>query len=203
MELDPATLAHTDAYKLLIGSVLPRPIAWVSTVDKKGVPNLAPFSFFMAVCSNPFTVAFAPTVKPDGTAKDTLRNIRETQEFVVNLVSEPFAAAMNMTSKDFPPGVNEFREAKVTEIPSVKVRPPRVKESPIQMECKLHSIVDVGSGPGSGSLILGTVVLFSCRDDLMHEGKIDLKKLQLIGRLSGAYYVRTNNDIFEIARPQK
>ena len=138
MHLDPATLPHQEAYKLLTGSVLPRPIAWVSTINKDGVTNLAPFSFFMGVCAKPLTIAFAPMQKPNNTPKDTLINIRETKEFVVNMVSESLVKRMNQTSADYPFGISEFDQAGLTETKSIIVSPPRVLESPISLECKLQ-----------------------------------------------------------------
>jgi flavin reductase (DIM6/NTAB) family NADH-FMN oxidoreductase RutF len=202
MHFDPATLPHTEAYKFLVGSVLPRPIAWVSTVDKNGVSNLAPFSFFMGVCAKPLTIAFAPMQKPSNVTKDTLSNIRDTKEFVVNVVPEYLALQMNQTSFDYPHGVSEFKEAKVTEAPSIIIRPPRVKESPVNMECKLNTIVEIGAHPGGGSIVVGTVVQLHFDNSLLNSANhVDLKKLQLIGRLSGSHYVRSYNDIFDLPRP--
>lgn len=205
MHFDPATLPHTEAYKFLTGSILPRPIAWVSTIDQNGVVNLAPFSFFMGVCAKPLTLAFAPMQKPSNVAKDTLNNIRATKEFVVNVVPEYLAQKMNQTSFDYAPGVNEFKEAGLTEAPSLIVKPPRVKESPINMECKLHTLVEVGAHPGGGYLVLGTVVQMHVDNSLLDGANhINLDKLQLVGRLSGAKYVKSftnTNNIFELPRP--
>ncbi len=202
MHFDPAILSHQDAYKILTGSVLPRPIAWVSTLDENGISNLAPFSFFMGVCSRPLTVAFSPMQKPTGETKDTVRNIRLNKEFVINVVPEILAKRMNQTSANYARGVSEFESAGLTEAPSVIVKPSRVLESPIAMECKLHTMVEMGEGPGSGTLIVGVVVQFHCDNDLItSDYHIDLKKLKLVGRLSGPNYVRTTGDIFELPRP--
>ncbi|MBK9293501.1 MAG: flavin reductase family protein [Oligoflexia bacterium] len=206
MQFDPATLAHTEAYKFLTGSILPRPIAWVSTIDEKGNTNLAPFSFFMGVCAKPLTLAFAPMQKPANIAKDTLNNIRTVKEFVVNVVPEYLADKMNLTSFDFPSNVSEFKEAGLTPASSSVVKPPRVKESPINMECKLHTLIEIGAHPGGGYLVVGTVVQMHVDNSLLNSANhIDLDKLKLIGRLSGANYVRayhSNENIFELQRPQ-
>jgi flavin reductase (DIM6/NTAB) family NADH-FMN oxidoreductase RutF len=142
MEIDPTTLPRQSIYKILTGSVLPRPIGWISSIDMDGRPNLAPFSFFNVVCSNPPTVLFCPLIRgTDGNPKDTLNNIRATNEFVINIVTEESINAMNATSIEGPPDLNEFEFAGLTLMPSVTVKPPRVKESPIHFECKGKQIV--------------------------------------------------------------
>jgi flavin reductase (DIM6/NTAB) family NADH-FMN oxidoreductase RutF len=203
MEADPAALPWKSVYKLLTGSVVPRPIAWVSTVDPTDAANLAPFSFFSVVSSRPPIVAFTAGVRStDLGQKDTLRNIRATGEFVVNIVTEPLAEAMNLTSTEFPPGVDEFQAAGLTAVPSTAVAPPRVAESPIHFECRLHQIVDVGPEPGGGALILGQVVHIHVDPSvLLGEDKIDIGKLRPIGRLAGADYCRTA-DVFQMVRPR-
>lgn len=203
MEADPAALPWKSVYKLLSGSVVPRPIAWVSTVDPAGAANLAPFSFFNAVASRPPIVAFTASVRTtDRGQKDTLRNVRSTGEFVVNIVTEPLAEAMNLTSTEFPPEVDEFQAAGLTAVPSAVVGAPRVAESPIHFECRVHQIVEVGSEPGGGALILGRVVHIHVDPSvLLGEDKIDIQKLKPIGRLAGAGYCRTA-DTFEMVRPK-
>jgi flavin reductase (DIM6/NTAB) family NADH-FMN oxidoreductase RutF len=190
MELDPAALGQADTYKILIGCVVPRPIAWVSTVDAEGRANLAPFSFFNAIGSNPpaLSVAITYTASPDR-RKDTLRNILATGEFVVNIVSEELADAMNRTAVDYPPDVDEFAVAGLTPARSALVRPSRVAESPASFECRLFSSVPVGDGPGSATLVIGTVARIHLRDGLMDaRHRIDLRGLRPIGRLAGADY---------------
>jgi flavin reductase (DIM6/NTAB) family NADH-FMN oxidoreductase RutF len=203
MEADPATLPWKSVYKLLIGSVVPRPIGWISTVDAAGRANLAPFSFFNVVSSRPPAVAFSPTVREvTGGPKDTLRNVRVTGEFVVNIVTESLAEAMNLTSTDLPPEVDEFQLAGLTAAPSAVVSPPRVAESPIHFECRLHQIVEMGQGPGGGALVLGTIVhLHVDPSVLIGDDKIDLEALRPIGRLSGAAYCRVS-DVFQMPRPK-
>ncbi|HWI51187.1 MAG TPA: flavin reductase family protein, partial [Symbiobacteriaceae bacterium] len=157
MLLDPASLPWRDAYKLMIGSILPRPIAWVSTVSKEGVFNLAPFSFFTVVAAEPMTICFSPMRHSNGGKKDTLINIEETGEFVVNIVSEPLAEAMNQTSAALAPEVDEFQVAGLTPVPSESVRVPRVGESLVAYECRLLQVVEVGEAQaGAGALVLGT-----------------------------------------------
>lgn len=201
MTIDPQSTTPLNIYKLLIGSIVPRPIAFVSTLSADGTRNLAPFSFFTAVSANPPVICFSPMIKGDGNAKDTLRNIRETKEFAVNIVSEAFAQPMNATSGDYPPEVDEFEVSGLTPIPSDLIKPFRVKESQIHLECRLLQIVDIGGAPLSGSLVLGEVVRFHIADGIFHDFRIDLDQLQPIGRLSGTEYTRTK-DRFSIERPK-
>jgi len=202
MEADPATLPWKSVYKLLVGSILPRPIGWISTVDAAGLANLAPFSFFNAVCSRPPIVLFCPTVREtDAGPKDTLRNVRTTGEFVVNIVTETVAEAMNISSTEFPPEVDEFQLAGLTAAPSMVVAPPRVAESPIHFECRVHQIVDLGSEPGAGAVVLGRIVHLHVEPSvLLGDDKINLTALRPIGRLSGPSYCRVS-DVFQMPRP--
>jgi flavin reductase (DIM6/NTAB) family NADH-FMN oxidoreductase RutF len=202
MEISPENMDWQSIYKLMIGSVVPRPIGWVSTIDRDGVSNLAPFSFFTIVCPNPPHILFCPNVRrTDNQSKDTLNNIRATGEFVVNIVNKRLAQAMNITATEFPADVNEFERAGLTEEPSAKVKPPRVAESPIQFECQLAHLVSLGEGIGSGSVVIGRVVHMHVDDAVMlDEDKIDLARLDPIGRLAGASYCRVT-DMFEMQRP--
>lgn len=190
MIIDPSETSVKDNYKLLIGSVVPRPIALVSTISKTGIPNLAPFSFFTVITANPPTICFAPALK--GTAavkKDTLANIEETGEFVVNVVCEDIAEQMNETATEIPSEEDEFEHAGLTPEPSIKIKAPRVKESPINMECTLHKILYIGDGsPGSGALVIGEIVQYHIADELYSDGKIDTGLLKPIGRLAGMEY---------------
>ena len=203
MEADPATLPWKSVYKLMIGAILPRPIGWISTVDAAGQANLAPFSVFNAVASRPPTVLFCPTIREfDAGPKDTLRNVRTTGEFVVNIVTEELAEAMNVSSTEFPPEVDEFLAAGVTAAPSAAVAAPRVAESPIHFECRLRQIVEVGSDPGGGAIVVGRVVHLHVDPSVLVDGdKIDLAALRPIGRLSGAAYCRVT-DVFQMPRPK-
>lgn len=203
MEADPATLPWKSVYKLMIGSILPRPIGWISTADAAGLANLAPFSFFNAVSSRPPMVVFCPTIREfNAGPKDTLRNVRTTGEFVVNIVTEALAEAMNVTSTEFPAEVDEFLAAGLTAAPSVVVAPPRVAECPIHFECRLHQLIELGDEPGAGALVLGRIVhLHVDPSVLTGEDKIDLAALRPIGRLSGAGYCRVT-DVFQMPRPK-
>lgn len=197
--VDPASTAPLNVYKLLVGAVVPRPIAFVSSISPEGVPNLAPFSFFTVASANPPVLCFTASFREPN--KDTLVNIRATKEFVVNIVSEEFAAKMNVTSGEYAYGVDEFGEAGLTPVASDLVRPPRVKESHINMECKLLQTVEVSNQPLGGTLILGEVVRFHIDDAIFEEFRIDPDGLAAVGRLAGNTYVRTK-DRFDMIRPQ-
>lgn len=202
MEIKPDTVPWQSIYKIMIGSIVPRPIGWISTVDLEGRSNLAPFSFFNAACANPPHVLFSPMIRStDCQAKDTLQNVRKTGEFVVNIVTEDIAEAMNITSTEFPHTVDEFEEAGLTPVPSAVVRPQRVYESPIHYECKVTQIIDLGDQSGAGSIVIGQVLYIHVNDEVLIGGdKIDLNRLKPIGRLAGAGYCRVT-DIFEMVRP--
>jgi flavin reductase (DIM6/NTAB) family NADH-FMN oxidoreductase RutF len=200
-EITPSDLSYREVYKLLIGSVVPRPIAWVSTVSRDGVRNLAPFSFFNAVCSNPPTVLFCTSVRDgDGGQKDTLHNVRDTGVFIINMVTEALAEAMNITATELPPEVDEFERAGLTPAPGRVVNVPYVAESPIHFECRLNQIVPISAEPGGGSIIIGTVVHMRFDETVFREGHyIDIAALKPVGRLSGAGYCRVT-DLFDIRR---
>jgi flavin reductase (DIM6/NTAB) family NADH-FMN oxidoreductase RutF len=216
MNVKPSEIPHSDLYGILINSVAPRPIAWVSTVSAAGQPNLAPFSFFNAMSVSPPLLGFSPGLRSptagdgpgapkddapkDGVPKDTLRNVRETKEFVVNIVTYDLLRAMNITSGDYAPSVNEFDLAKVTPAPSTLVRPARVAESPVSFECKLHKILDFSPAPTGSSLVIGEIVCIHLDDAYIKEGKLDRDLLDLIGRMGGMQYTRTTERI-ELARP--
>jgi flavin reductase (DIM6/NTAB) family NADH-FMN oxidoreductase RutF len=188
-------LTHDQLYRFLTGAVVPRPIAWVTTLDPgSGVVNAAPFSFFTACCVAPPTVCFAAGSAAGGAEKDTVRNVRAAGEFVVNVVTEDLGAAMNVTATSFPPHVSELAEAGLTPAPSVAVRPPRIAESPINMECRLDRIVELGSGPHTHYLVIGQVVGYHVRDGLIDEQhRIDVRALRPLGRLAGSFYCRTGD----------
>tara|TARA_B100000029_G_scaffold437747_1_gene453157 strand:- start:4329 stop:4949 length:621 start_codon:yes stop_codon:yes gene_type:complete len=204
MIIDPKTQNFSENHKLMIGSILPRPIAFVSTCSLNGIFNLAPFSYFNGVCSKPPTIVFAPARRGyDGKTKDTLDNIRETGEFAVNIVSEDIAEKMVDCSTDFEPEISEFDIAKLTPLTCQKIKAPMVKESKVRFECILNKIVSIGKPePGGGFVVIGTIVLFHIDDDIYNDGKINIEKLQPIGRLSGNKYIRTS-DSFEIIRKVK
>lgn len=202
MEFNPQELAWQSIYKLMIGSIVPRPIGWISTVDLDGRPNLAPFSFFNAVCPNPPHVVFCPMIRgTDSAHKDTLRNLQATGEFVVNIVTEELSEAMNLTSTELPASINEFVLTGLVAEPSVRVRPPRVAASPVHYECQVAHILEFGDHPGSGAAVIGQVLHLHVSDSvLIGEDKIDLARLKPIGRLAGSAYCRVT-DVFELTRP--
>lgn len=200
INIDPQEHTPANIYRLMVGAIVPRPIAFVSTIGCDGVLNLAPFSFFTGIGANPPVVCFSPTRTSDGRRKDTLANIEATREFVVNIVSEDFKEQMNACSADFPPEVDEFAVSGLTPVPSDLVRPPRVKESRIQMECRLLQTVHVSVRPLGGSLVIGEVVRFHIDDALLDNYKIDPDKLGAIGRMGGPTYCRTT-DRFDMPRP--
>jgi flavin reductase (DIM6/NTAB) family NADH-FMN oxidoreductase RutF len=206
LSLNPTNCESRQIYKLMTGIIVPRPVALVSTVDRNGVANLAPFSFFAGVGSNPPTVLFCPTVRaatpshPD-IRKDTLRNVEETGEFVVNVVNEAISAAANASSAEVPPDVDEFVLAGFEQIASHVVRPPRVAASPAQMECKLLQVIYTNRAPGGGVIVLGEIVRFHVREDLFEDFRIDPAALNAVGRMAGNTWVRTG-DRFELTRPK-
>lgn len=204
MEITPHDLSAGEMYKLLIGCIVPRPIAWVASQDSHGVNNLAPFSFFNGICSKPLTLMIVNSYKPGAAEsdhrKDTLRNIVAIGEYVINVVTEQTMVAMNQSAADYPPEIDEFAEVGMTPAASRTVRPPRVAESPINFECVLQQTIPIGEGPGSGTIILGTVRHMHVRDDLIDERyRIDMHGLQPIGRLAGHGYCYVH-DIFDLER---
>jgi flavin reductase (DIM6/NTAB) family NADH-FMN oxidoreductase RutF len=206
LSFKPAECQPRQVYKLLTGMIVPRPVALVSTMSREGVANLAPFSFFCGVGSVPPTVLFCPALREAGSAetgerKDTLRNVEETGEFVINVVSEAIAAGATEASANVPPEVDEFPLSGLTPVPSEAVRPPRVAESPAQMECKLVQVIYTGHAPRSGVIVLGEVVRFHVRAELVEEFRIDPTGLDAVGRMAGHTWVRTR-DRFELNPPE-
>ena len=205
MELDPEKSKADAVYKLLIGCVVPRPIAWVSTVDVDGVKNVAPFSFFMAITGDPPTIAFSSSVRAaapgaEKTKKDTLRNVEATGSFVVNVVDDDLAEQMNLTSGEYGPEVDEFALAGLEAAPCVKVPAPRVALAPVSMECRLVQTIPVGNAPHH--LVIGEIVYFHVRDDVYDPatGRLDMHRLRPVGRLAGNLYSHIH-EIFEMKRP--
>jgi flavin reductase (DIM6/NTAB) family NADH-FMN oxidoreductase RutF len=208
MNVSTANLSHSELYGMILNAVAPRPIAWVSTLSASGQPNLAPFSFFNCVCVEPPLLAFAPGLRPSkqssstlGEAKDTLRNIRETKEFVINVVTFELAEAMNRTSGEYDASINEFELAQIAAVPSQVVKAPRVAASPVSFECKLYQILDFSPSSKSSSLVIGEIVSIHMDDAKMKDGKLDRDSLDLIGRMGGIQYTRTIQR-FEMVRPK-
>lgn len=204
MEIDPARLDIATRYKLLIGCIVPRPIAFVSTVSPDGKPNLAPFSFFNGAGSNPMTVLFCPGNKPDGTEKDSLRNAKPVDEggvgeFIVNAATEEYIRQVAAAAEPLPHGESEFTLTGLTMMPAALVRPPRVAESPFAFECRTRQVVRLNPGaPGGGNIVIGEVVHVFIRDDLVNDRMhVDPAKLAAIGRMGGLGYSHTR-DRFEL-----
>ncbi len=203
MECDPSAFSQQSMYKLMIGAIVPRPIGWISTISPSGVANVAPFSFFNAVCSNPPTVLFCVTSRKGETpVKDTLHNVLTSGEFVVNIVTAPLAGAMNLTSANLPPEFSEFEYAGLEMAPSVTVKPPRVAASPVHFECVLDCTVPVNADAvGGATVVFGTVTHVHVDDAvLLGTDKIDPVKLQPVGRMAGMTYARIDT-LFELERP--
>jgi flavin reductase (DIM6/NTAB) family NADH-FMN oxidoreductase RutF len=187
LEYDPAAIERRAVYRLLTGAVVPRPIGWASTMSAAGRANLAPFSFFTVVCVIPPMVSLTIARNPDGSEKHTLRNIRETQEFCVNVVTAPVWKEMVDSANGFPEHESEFDKTGLTPIAAVKIRPPRVAQVPIHLECRLHQVIELG--PNRHPLVIGEVVYFHVDPACMSNGYIDMRKLDPIGRLNGFQYV--------------
>lgn len=194
-------------YRILLGSVLPRPIAWVSTKSNYGVDNLAPFSFFNAVSAKPPLLAFAPALhavaEPDsnkGVAKDTLRNIKENGEFVVNVVSFDLREQMNASSANYDPDISEFDQTGLTRAPSSMIKPPRVAECKVSFECRLYKLLEFGDLPSSGNLVIGSVLCVHLDDSVYRDGYIDTASLDPIARMEGNWYCSAR-DRFRMERP--
>ncbi len=198
MIMDPQTF--DGFYRVLTGVVVPRPIAFVSTMSKDGLINLAPYSFFNAVAYDPPTIVFSSSRQAGDKRKDTLAHIEETGEFVVNIVVDDIAEAMNRTAAEYPSDVSEFEIADLTPAPSQKVKPPRVAESPVNLECRLLQVVPLGQGDHQHGLVIGQIVLMHVRDDIIDGHRINHQRLKPTGRLAGSMYCHTS-DVFEMVRP--
>ena len=200
ISVDTSSLDVLSAYRLLIGSVVPRPIAFITTLSSNGTVNAAPYSSWNLVTSKPTTVVFSVAVKANGEKKDTLRNIERTKEFVINTVAEWMVEAINHCSAEMPYGESELTSAGFTTIPSEVVTPPRIKESPIHIECRLHSSLQVGDGaPGSATLIVGEALRFHIYKPAYQDGRIAVEELKPVSRLGGLRYGLVG-DIFELPR---
>jgi flavin reductase (DIM6/NTAB) family NADH-FMN oxidoreductase RutF len=195
MQIDPASLSSRDAYRLMISCIIPRPIAFVTTLSLEGVTNLAPFSFFNGVSSDPPVVSIAVATKRDGSKKDTWRNIEETGEFVINVVVPELMDAVIIGARELPHNVSELDLSGLKTAPSEMVKPPRLAESPINLECRLLRIVEVEET----GLILGRVVLVHAKDEILDGGRVDPRRLTFVGRMGDDYYCRVT-DLFERKR---
>ena len=202
---DPETLETRDLHKLLLSAVAPRPIAFASTIDSKGNVNLSPFSYFNVFSSNPPILIFSPSRRVrDNTTKHTLQNADETREVVVNMVDYSIVEQMSKSSNEYAKGVNEFTKTGLTEVSSLKVKPPRVLESPVSFECVVDNIISLGEMGGAGQLVIAKVVHIHVNSELLDSNdQIDPTKLDLVARLGGDWYSRvTKESMFTINKPK-
>ena len=204
--IDPQSLPVRELHGYLLGAVAPRPIAFASTVDNAGNVNLSPFSFFNVFSANPPVMIFSPARRgTNNTTKHTFENLLEVPETVINIVNHPIVEQMSLTSTEYPEGVNEFEKAGLTEVPSLRVKPPRVAESPVSFECVVDDIIQLGDQGGAGNLIISRVVMLHLDERYLDDaGKLDTTRLDLVGRMGGSWYCRASGDaLFEIPKPLK
>lgn len=200
MELPISTLARQEKYKLLIGCIVPRPIAWVTTISENGTVNAAPFSYFNVASIEPMMVSVAVMRKPNGLPKDTARNIAQTGQFVVNMVDVHNVDDVNQTSADFPAEISEVEELGLATMPSSSIEVPRLAASRIHFECKLHQVVELGT-PTTSDLIIGEVVHVHVADELYQAGRIDITAFAPVSRLAGNTYAKLG-ELFDRRRPE-
>lgn len=202
--VDPASLSRGEAHRLLLHCVAPRPIALTSTLSPEGVPNLAPFSYFMAGGANPPSVVISPTTTRSGEPKDTLRNIQATGEYVINVVTHAIVERVNQASVEYPYGVSEWEPAGLTPAPSARVRPARVLESPLAIECRLYQVVPHGEGPVAANYVIGEVVYFHVSEAVLADGRVDPRRVDYVNRLGADWYSRALPEaLFELPRPPR
>ncbi len=201
--IDPTQVSQPEFHSVLLTAVAPRPICFASTVDKDGNVNLSPFSFFNVFSSNPPIMIFSPARSGrDNSMKHTHENVLEVPEVVINIVNYPMVEQMSLSSTSYGKGVNEFQKAGFTEVPSERVRPPRVAESPVSFECSVQEVIELAKTPGAGNLILAKVELVHVDDAYFTDGVLDTEKLDLVGRMGGNWYIRAIKDsLFEIPKP--
>ncbi|MFC5284109.1 flavin reductase family protein [Pedobacter alpinus] len=204
LSLKVSDLTNTETYQLLSAAVAPRPICFASTIDKKGNVNLSPFSFFNMMSSNPPICVFSPVLRGrDGSSKNTLDNILEVPEVVINIVNYKMVQQTSLASTEYPKGINEFVKAGFTEIASENIKPPRVKEAPVQLECKVNQVIPLGKEGGAGTIVVAEVIMIHIDESVLDEnGKIDIFKIDQVARLGGNWYSRiTPESLFEVAKP--
>jgi len=202
--IDPKDVSTGRFHAVMLGAVGPRPIAFASTIDENGQMNLSPFSFFNAFSSNPPVLVFSPARRVrDNSTKHTLENILHTPEVVINVVNFEMVQQMSLASTEYPKGVSEFEKAGFTPIASEKIKPFRVKESPVQFECKVNDVIRLGENGGAGNLIICEIVMVHIHEDVMDDqGGIDQKKIDLVARMGGNWYCRAHGDsLFEVEKP--
>ncbi|WP_282050661.1 flavin reductase family protein [Maribacter aquivivus] len=202
--IDPNSISQQELHGYLLSAVAPRPICFASTIDKDGNVNLSPFSYFNLFSVNPPIMIFSPSRRGrDNTTKHTLENVLEVKETVINIVNYDMVEQMSLSSTEYGDGINEFVKAGFTQVPSDKVKPPRVGEAPVAFECVVDQVIALGDGPGAGNLVLAKVVQIHVKKAFLDvEGKLDTPKLDLVARMGGNWYCRANGDaLFEIPKP--
>jgi len=202
--IDPDSISIPEMHKILLAAVAPRPIAFASTIDSNGNVNLSPFSFFNVFSANPPILIFSPARRTrDNSIKHTLENLKEIKEVVINTVNFPIVEQMSLSSTEYNKGVDEFKKSGLLPIPSIKIKPPRVSESPVSFECVVDNIIELGNQGGAGNLIISRVVYIHINDKYLEDnGEIDTQKLDLVARMGGNWYTRvTEESLFEIPKP--
>jgi len=206
LSFEPADKTVPEVFALMLDAIAPRPIAFASTIDSNGKPNLSPFSFFNVFGANPPILIFSPSRKgKDNTTKDTFENVKVVPEVVINMVNYEMVQQMNLASTEFPRGINEFEKAGFTQLKSDLVKPYRLKESPVQIECKVIQVIETGTMASAGNLVICEAVKFHYQENIFNEkGQVDPYKIDLVGRMGRDYYIRANgNAIFTVEKPGK
>jgi flavin reductase (DIM6/NTAB) family NADH-FMN oxidoreductase RutF len=204
IKIVPAEIPHQKLHQYLLASIAPRPIAFASTIDGDGNPNLSPFSFFNIFGVNPTTLIFSPSRRGrDGSTKNTLENVKVVPEVVINVVTYDMVNQASLASTEYPAGVDEFVKSGFTKLPSEKIRPFRVKESPVQLECRVRDIIETGTGGGAANLVICEILLVHISEDILNEdGTLDQNKIRLVGRMGKDFYVKAFGDaLFEVQKP--
>lgn len=203
IRIDPLEVSTGKLHGMMLGAIGPRPIAFASTVDKEGNPNLSPFSFFNVFSANPPILIFSPARRVrDNSTKHTLENVIATDEVVINIVNYDIVQQMSLSSTEYPEGVNEFEKAGLTMLPSEKIKSFRVAEAPVQFECKVNEVVSLGDNGGAGNLVICEVLLMHVKEDILDaDGKIDQYKIDQVARMGGNWYSRANMGMFEVPKP--
>ena len=201
--IDPKSISQPQLHSYLLSAVAPRPICFASTIDKAGNVNLSPFSFFNVFSSNPPIMIFSPARSGrDNSLKHSHENVKEVAEVVINIVNYPIVEQMSLSSTAYEKGVNEFTKVGLTQVPSEKVKPPRVGEAPVAFECSVTEVIELADTPGAGNLILAKVELIHINEKYLTDGQLDTEKLDLVGRMGGSWYTRSSGDsLFEIPKP--
>ncbi|WP_299259675.1 flavin reductase family protein [uncultured Aquimarina sp.] len=203
LRIDPLEVSTGKLHGMMLGAIGPRPIAFASTIDKEGKPNLSPFSFFNVFSANPPILIFSPARRVrDNTIKHTLENAIATKEVVINVVNYDIVQQMSLSSTEYPEGINEFDKAGLTMVASEKIKSFRVAEAPVQFECKVNQVVPMGEEGGAGNLIICEVLLMHVKEEVLdNDGKIDQYKIDQVARMGGNWYTRANMGMFEVPKP--